>query len=111
MSGLSWPVWVGASRRGDPGSATLSSSERRDNLLAIPPLLEVVSRGIPDGDLAAAVLASGNRSLDRAVFERGPSLCTTRWFFFGSVDTPFGSAQLTSTPSCSSRKSKWRRRA
>ena len=39
------------------------------------------------------------------------SVWTARWFFFGSVGTPLGSAQETSTPSRSSRKSQCSRRA
>ena len=39
------------------------------------------------------------------------SVCTARWFCAGSSGTPFGSAQETSTPPRSSRKSQCSRRA
>ena len=39
-------------------------------------------------------------------YSRGwSSVCTARWLCLRSVGTPLGIAQLTSTPSCSSRKS------
>ena len=41
-----------------------------DDLPALAPLLDLDAAGVPDGDLAAAVLRLGDGALERAVFER-----------------------------------------
>ena len=61
--------------------------------------------GVPDDDVAAAVLAGRDDALEVDVLER-VVLDVERGPAHGRVERrPFGTAQLTSTPSISSRKS------
>ncbi len=50
--------------------AVIVTVQRRDDLLTIPPLLEVVCAGVPDLDVSAAIFSFRNIPGKAAVFDR-----------------------------------------
>jgi hypothetical protein len=55
--------------QGQPSGAALGGAERDDDLV-VAPLLELVGAGVPDGDVAGAVLPGGDAALEGAVLQR-----------------------------------------
>ncbi|OUD86338.1 hypothetical protein CMMCAS04_15165 [Clavibacter michiganensis subsp. michiganensis] len=112
-SALPWPpVWMSAYRRGPsmpvpsprPCSVAMTSSPSRHFSSSKVPASQMVTSPPPYSP--AGIVPS------KDPYSSGwSSVCTARWFVPCSVGTPLGRAQLTSTPSCSSRKSQCSARA
>ena len=80
-------------------SSTAARIDRVAGLVRLP------GAGVPDDDVAAAVLAGRDDALEVEVLQRVVLDVERRPAHVGSRVGPFGTAQLTSTPSISSRKS------
>src|SRR5699024_5222227 len=86
----------------------LASVEDGDDLAPVVPFLDLDGSGVPDRDLPAPYWPLGIRPSKSAYSSGWSSVWTARRLCCGSVGGPFGRAQETSTPSCSSRKSQCR---